>query len=127
MSTARDYLRFAQMLANGGELDGVRILSRKTVDLMTSDHLPEGVAMRLGGHALFPGVGYGLGFGLMLDPAAAGDTTGVGAFWWGGAANTGFWVDTAEGLVGVLMTQRFPGDQPFAPDLRTLTYQALDD
>lgn len=127
VSTARDYLRFAQMLVNGGELDGVRILSRKTLDLMTTNHLPAGVEMKIGNRAMFPGVGYGLGFGIILDRAAAGETVSTGSFWWGGAANTGFWVDPAEKLVGVLMTQRFPGDQPFTPDLQTLTYQALDD
>jgi len=127
VSTARDYLRFAQMLVNGGELDGVRILSRKTLDLMTTDHLPEGVDMRIADQVVFPGIGYGLGFGLMLDRAAAGETQSEGSFWWGGAANTGFWVDPSEQLVGVVMTQRFPGDQPFANQLQTLTYQALDD
>jgi CubicO group peptidase (beta-lactamase class C family) len=127
VSTAPDYLRFAQMLANGGELDGVRILSRKTLALMTMDHLPEGVEMRIAGRAMFPGVGYGLGFGIALEPAIAGETTSVGSFWWGGAANTGFWVDPSEDLIGVVMTQRFPGDQPFAPQLQSLTYQALDD
>jgi CubicO group peptidase (beta-lactamase class C family) len=105
----------------------VRILSRKTLDLMTTDHLPDGVEMRIAGRARFPGVGYGLGFGLMLDLAAAGEATSAGSFWWGGAANTGFWVDPSEQLVGVVMTQRFPGDQPYASQLQTLTYQALDD
>lgn len=127
VSTARDYLRFAQMLANGGELDGVRILSRKTIELMTTNHLPEGVDMRIAMRAMFPGVGYGLGFGVLLDRARAGQTASVGTYWWGGAANTSFWVDPVENIVGVIMTQRFPGDQAFGPELQTLTYQALDD
>jgi CubicO group peptidase (beta-lactamase class C family) len=127
VSTARDYLRFAQMLVNGGELDGVRILSRKTIGLMTTDHLPAGIDMRIAGRAMFPGIVYGFGFGIHADRAASGQTASVGAFWWGGAANTHFWVDPVEKIVGVIMTQRFPGDQPFGPDLQTLTYQALDD
>ena len=127
VSTARDYLRFGQMLANGGELDGERILSRKTISLMTTSHLPDNVDMRIGGRAMFPGIVYGLGFGVIADRAAADQTTSEGSFFWGGAANTSFWVDPSEGIVGVIMTQRFPGDQPFGPELETLTYQALED
>jgi CubicO group peptidase (beta-lactamase class C family) len=127
VSTARDYLRFAQMLLNGGELDGKRILSRKTIGLMTTDHLPTGVDMQIAGRTMFPGLGYGLGFGVLLDRAAAGGTASEGSFWWGGAANTHFWVDPVENIVGVIMTQRFPGDQAFGPELQTLTYQAIND
>jgi len=124
VSTTRDYLRFAQMLANGGELDGVRILSPRTIELMTLDHLPRGVEMQLGGRPM-AGLGYGLGFGVYTDQATAGVSAPAGAYWWGGAANTGFWIDPQERIVGVLMTQRFPGSLPLNNLLQSLAYQAI--
>jgi len=71
-------------------------------------------------------VGYGLGFGVILDPARFGAAVSKAAYWWGGAANTGFWVDPNERLVGLVMTQRFPGDEPFAPLLQSLVSQAIE-
>ncbi len=124
VSTARDYLRFAQMLANGGQLGGVRILSPRTLELMTLDHMPDGVVQQIGPNQL-SGFGYGLGFGVIVDQAKAGSAMPVGSFWWGGAANTGFWVDPTERIVGVLMTQRFPGNLPLTNLLQSLTYQAI--
>ena len=127
VSTTRDYLRFAQMLAGGGELDGVRILSSRTLELMTLDHLPAGVEMQIGPRGAFEGIGYGLGFGVVTDQARAGSAAPDGAYWWGGAANTSFWVDPSEGLVGVIMTQRFPGALPLGNLLQSLAYQAIID
>src|SRR5690606_25683170 len=87
-STAPDYARFAQMLVNSGELDGVRILSRKTVDLMASNHLPPGVVRGAAGGGTAGGEGYGLGVRVVIDPAAAGNLTSAGTFGWSGAAGT---------------------------------------
>jgi CubicO group peptidase (beta-lactamase class C family) len=121
VSSTSDYLRFAQMLLNQGELDGARLLGRKTVELMTSNHLPAGV------HP-FDDVysGFGLGVSVLLDPAQAQNLGSVGTFGWGGAANTNFWVDPREELIGILMVQFMPSDTyPVSPNFRTLVYQAL--
>jgi len=121
VSTAGDYLRFAQMLANKGELEDVRLLGRKTVELMMTNHLADGVYES-------PGQGFGLGGSVLLD-LGKGQTLGsVGTFGWGGAANTNFWVDPKEEMVGILMVQFMPSDTyPVTPDYRILTYQALVD
>jgi CubicO group peptidase (beta-lactamase class C family) len=121
VSSTGDYLRFAQMLLNQGELDGERLLGRKTVELMTSNHLPAGV------HP-FDEIcsGFGLGVSVLLDPAQAQNLGSVGTFGWGGAANTNFWVDPREELIGILMVQFMPSDTyPVSPNFRTLVYQAL--
>jgi CubicO group peptidase (beta-lactamase class C family) len=135
-STAQDYLRFAQMLANEGELDGVRILSPSSVGLMTSNLLPEGVPM----HFLesFAGVGYGMNVGVVLDPAYAdfnGGGVGKGTFYWGGVHGTWFWVDPVNDIVVVGMIQQVDGGNPMTgrpypvPDVRgisrSITYGAL--
>ncbi|MEE3331784.1 MAG: serine hydrolase domain-containing protein [Myxococcota bacterium] len=125
VSTARDYMRFATMLLRGGDLDGVRILGPRTISLMMMDHMPDGSEIEFTGRH-FEGVGYGLGFGVLVDPARFGAAMSGTAYWWGGAANTGFWVDPQERIVGLVMTQRFPGDQPFAPLLQSLTSQAIE-
>lgn len=137
-STARDYMRFLQMLANGGELDGTRILSPVTVTLMTSNLLPVGVPLTL----LTPidGAGYGAGLGVLLDPGRAsyhGGTIGKGTYYWGGLYGTWFWVDPTYDVVVVGMVQQLGASAPFAgvpypvPELRslsrTLIYQALVD
>ncbi|MDT5306247.1 MAG: hypothetical protein QOE48_1917 [Mycobacterium sp.] len=99
-STAQDYLRFAQMLANDGILDDVRILAPTSVTLMTSNLLPEGVPMRF--DQPFVGVGYGMGVGVVLDPAHAdfnGGAIGVGTYYWGGVHGTWFWVDPAYDVI----------------------------
>jgi CubicO group peptidase (beta-lactamase class C family) len=106
VSTISDYLRFARMLLNSGVLDGVRVLSQKTVELMTTNHL----ASALLPYAVFPewpmpGFGYGLGVSVMMDRIAAGHLTSNGTFGWSGAAGTHAFIDSQEELIGLLMTQ----------------------
>jgi len=120
VGTARDYLRFAQMLLNGGELDGVRILSPKTVSYMTSNHLGD-LPMGLGRK----GTGFGLGFAVVLDPAMAGSVGSVGEYSWGGAAGTTFWVDPVEKLVGIFMVQSLPHRTRLKDEFKVLTYGAM--
>jgi CubicO group peptidase (beta-lactamase class C family) len=122
-STVQDYARFAQMLLNGGELDGRRLLSPLTVDLMTSDHIGEVPAGRVA-----PGSGgFGLGFAVAAAPNTVGDYQegSEGAFRWRGFFNTMFWVDPEEEIVGVLMTQLFPNTTDLQPQFRIMTYQAV--
>ena len=127
-STASDYARFAEMLVNDGELDGVRILSRKTIDLMASNHLPEGVTRGAAGGGTAGGEGYGLGVRVVIDPARAGNLTSAGVFGWSGAAGTHFFVDREEDLVGVFMIQKMGGGGPrMSAEFETLVYQALVD
>ncbi|MBK9152936.1 MAG: beta-lactamase family protein [Chloracidobacterium sp.] len=120
LSTARDYSRFLQMLLNGGDLNGRRILGRKSVDLMTVDHL-RGLAYR-------DGQGFGLGFTVVKDVGAYGAPASVGEYGWGGAYHTNYWVDPKEGLVVVYMTQLIPagGIDDFGK-LRALVYAAIED
>jgi CubicO group peptidase (beta-lactamase class C family) len=117
-STAGDYARFLQMLLNGGELDGVRVLSRKTVELMTTDHL--------NGKTFNAGEGFGLGFYVVTDVGARGEPGSVGEFGWGGAYHSTYWVDPKEQLVVVYLTQLLPARDLNDPDkLRALIYQAI--
>ncbi len=119
VSTAGDYLRFCQMLLNNGELEGVRLLGRKTVELMTTNHLPPGVFQG-------EGHGFGLGVNVRLDLGQSQELGSVGIYSWGGAANTNFWVDPKEDLIGILMLQFMPIDTyPVVPDFHILTYQAM--
>jgi CubicO group peptidase (beta-lactamase class C family) len=133
VSTTQDYVAFCQMLANGGQLHGRRILGRKTLELMTVNHFPGGATlqeMAIGGfgEANFEGVGFGLGFAIGLGPAATTMAGSAGDFYWGGAASTAFWVDPTEDLFVVFMTQLFPSAAyPFRAQLRALVYQAIDD
>ncbi len=133
VSTTHDYVAFCQMLANGGQLDGRRVLGRKTLELMTVNHLPGGATlqdMAVGGfgEAGFEGVGFGLGFAVGLGPAATGMAGSGGEFYWGGAASTAFWVDPVEDLFVVFMTQLFPSiAYPFRAQLRALVYQSIED
>ncbi len=133
VSTTADYVAFCHMLANGGQYNGRRVLGRKTLDLMTVNHLPGGATLRdmaVGGfgEAGFEGVGFGLGFAVGLGPAATAMAGSGGEFYWGGAASTAFWVDPVEDLFVVFMTQLFPSvAYPFRAQLRALVYQALDD
>jgi CubicO group peptidase (beta-lactamase class C family) len=124
-SSAHDYLRFAQMLLNGGELDGVRILGRKTVELMAQNHLPDHIPSIAanGPHA----TGYGLGVSVTLDVPALGRPSSPGTFGWGGAATTVFSVDPVEDLAIVIMAQLMPNDGAFLNRIETLVYQALVD
>jgi CubicO group peptidase (beta-lactamase class C family) len=133
VSTMHDYSAFCQMLANGGQLGGRRVLGRKTLQLMTTNHFAGGATlqdMAVGGfgEAGFEGVGFGLGFAVGLGPAATGMAGSGGEFYWGGAASTAFWVDPVEDLFVVFMTQLFPSvAYPFRAQLRALVYQAIDD
>lgn len=120
VSTARDYSRFLRMMLGGGKLDGRRILSRKTVELMTTDHL--------GGIDFRPGQGFGLGFYVVEDVGLRGAPGSVGEYGWGGAYHSTYWVDPAEDLVVVYMTQLIPaGGLDDHSRLRALVYQAIDD
>jgi CubicO group peptidase (beta-lactamase class C family) len=128
VSTAADYLRFAQMVLNKGGSDGVRLLGPRTVELMTTNHLPLALLPMAMGEEQMPGFGFGLGFSVMMDVARSGMMGSVGLHGWGGWANTHFWVDPQEQLVGILMLQLLPsGTYPITNDFRTLVYQALID
>ena len=118
----RDYARFAQMLANNGELDGVRILSPKTVDLMATNHLPRDVEFTFA-----QGEGYGLGVRVVVDPVAAGNLPSPGTFGWSGAASTHFIVDRDEELIALMMFQYQPRDMRPRDEFETLVYQAIID
>jgi CubicO group peptidase (beta-lactamase class C family) len=121
LSTARDYARFLQMMLNGGELEGVRLLSPTTVDLMTMNH-----AGQLYEQAGSPGMGFGLGFSVRLDPGTAGVPGSVGEFGWGGAYHSSYWVDPVEDLVVLYFTQVIPaaGRDDYGA-LRALVYAAI--
>ena len=120
LSTAGDYARFLQMLLNGGELDGKRILGRKSVELMTVNHL--------GDIGFSAGEGFGLGFYIVEDLGPRGEPGSVGEYGWGGAYHTEYWVDPAEELVVVYMTQLIPaGNMDDTKKLRALVYQAIVD
>jgi CubicO group peptidase (beta-lactamase class C family) len=126
-STIADYFRFAQMLANGGELDGERIIGRKTLELMHSNHVPASLLpLEIGGMPL-PGYGFGLGSRVLMDVAQSGAPGSVGEFGWSGAAKTHYWVDPKEELVGLFMTQSMMSFDLPEFDLRALAYQAIDD
>lgn len=131
VSTAADYLRFCRMLLNRGALDGVRLLGRKTVELMMSNHL-RGDMAAMGqprwSESTAEGIGFGLGFSVMLDPARAQILGTPGECAWGGAASTAFWVDPAEEMAVILLTQLMPSSTwPLRRELRVLSYQALVD
>jgi len=120
LATATDYARFLQMLLNGGELDGQRILGRKSVELMTVDHL--------GNVEFAEGEGFGLGFSVVEELGGRGKPGSVGEYGWGGAYHSQYWVDPAEQLVVVYMTQLIPaGDLDDASKVRALVYQAIVD
>ncbi len=136
ISTAADYHRFTQILLDragspGGELDGVRLLGPRTLAYMTLNHLPGGVDLETFGRPLFAeaplrGVGFGLGFAVVIDAAAQKTLGSVGEFSWGGAASTAFWVDPAEELTACFFTQLLPSSaHPIRSQLRQLVYQAL--
>lgn len=121
VSTAHDYLRFCQMLLNNGQYDGKRLLSRKTVQLMSSDNLGTIPGMR-------EGYGFGFGFAVNKSPGEAGVMGSVGEYNWGGAAGTRFWIDPQEELIGVFMIQILPHTGlEYGSEFRTLTYQAIAD
>jgi CubicO group peptidase (beta-lactamase class C family) len=127
VSTAADYMRFCQMLLNGGQLDGVRLLSPLTVELMHTNVLPPNIP------TLAPGAGFGLDFAVYTDPVAAGGYFGKGSYFWGGAAGTWFWIDPVNDLIVLGMIQQAAGTGAVAtgtvPDVRGLShawvYQAV--
>jgi CubicO group peptidase (beta-lactamase class C family) len=131
--TAADYLRFCHMLLNGGELDGERILGSRTVKYMATNHLPGGAILEDFGRPLFAetefnGMGFGLGFSVVLDSAENKVIGSAGQYAWGGAASTAFWVDPVEDIVAVFLTQLLPSSTyPIRPILQQLVYQALVD
>ena len=132
VSTASDYYRFAQMLLNGGQLDGKRILAPATVKLMTSNHVPAELLtgqFSIGLQVMRPGFGYGYNCAVVFDPPEANLPEGKGTFFWDGAAGTWFWVDPTNDLVFIGMIQRMLG--PASPNLeyqsRSVVYQALVD
>jgi CubicO group peptidase (beta-lactamase class C family) len=131
VSTASDYLRFGQMMLNGGELDGARVLSRTTIALMTSDHLPPTIRQTVQpGEQLLGVQGYtfGLGFAVRKEQGMAGVHGSAGEYTWAGYAGTYFWIDPKEQLVGILMTQApGPSRAYYRKMLRALTYQAIVD
>jgi CubicO group peptidase (beta-lactamase class C family) len=133
VSTAADYHRFLQMVLGEGELDGNRVIGSRTLRYMARNHLPGGADLEQIGRPLFAettfdGVGFGLGFSVVIDPVAMRVPASPGDLSWGGAASTAFWVDPAEGVTAMFFTQLLPSStHPIRPQLRQLVYQALED
>jgi CubicO group peptidase (beta-lactamase class C family) len=133
VSTIHDYYRFASMLLNQGEFGGTRILGRKTVELMRSNHMPNNGDLTSMGQAVFSetpydGIGFGLGFSVMLNPATAQILGSPGEFAWGGLASTYFFIDPAEDMLVIFMTQLMPSSSyPIRREMRVLAYQSLID
>ena len=131
--TIGDYARFTQMLLNRGELDGERVLGRKTVEYMRLNHLPDNKDMAAMGQPVwsetsYDGIGFGLGWAVVIDPVKAHIITSVGEHHWGGAASTFFWLDPVEDLFAVFFTQLMPSSTyPIRRELRTRVYQSLID
>jgi CubicO group peptidase (beta-lactamase class C family) len=132
-STTADYLTFCRALLNGGELNGVRLIGPKTLALMTSNHLPGGrtlpeLSRSLFSEATYHGIGFGLGVSVTLDPAQTLIPGSAGEYAWGGAATTSFWIDPAEELIAIFMTQVLPSTAtPIRRELRTMIYAAITD
>ncbi len=133
VGTAHDYMRFSQMIANNGVLDGVRILGPRTVDYMGQNHFRGGADLTEIGRPLFSestydGTGFGLGFSVVVDPVKAKTLCSKGEMAWGGAASTAFWVDRKEGITAVFLTQLLPSSTwPIRAELRKLVYSAVID
>ncbi len=132
VSTIDDYQRFVDMLLNGGESKGNRIIGRHTLEFMTLNHLPGGVTLNELGQSTFTetameGMGFGLGFSVLVNPAANAALGSVGEFAWGGAASTRFWVDPLEEITCIFMTQFMPSSHyPIRRELKAVVYQALN-
>jgi CubicO group peptidase (beta-lactamase class C family) len=130
-STMADYHRFCRMLLNGGALDGVQIISPKTLELMTANHLPGGKDLTALSKSLFSeaemaGVGFGLGFAAIIDPAATMLPCSRGEFFWGGMYSTAFFVDPVEQIIMIFMTQLMPSSSyPIRREIKTMLYAAL--
>ncbi len=133
VSTLGDYLSFCRMLANGGELNGVRILSPKTLEFMTRNHLPENKTIAQMGDKTFSetrmdGSGFGLGWAVTTDVIATTQPGSEGTYSWGGMASTFFWIDPVEDLITIQMTQLMPsGSYPIRPQLQQLVYTAIEE
>jgi CubicO group peptidase (beta-lactamase class C family) len=133
VSTAADYLRFCRMLLAGGELDGLRLLGPRTIEFMTRNHLPDGkdlTDLSVGAFSETPyeGTGFGLGFSVKLDPVRSGVIGSVGEYAWGGAASTIFWIDPAEDLIVIFLTQLMPSATfNFRGQLQSIIYSAIID
>lgn len=133
LSTTADYHRFCQMLLGQGQYDGQRIISRKTLELMTANHLIGGGDLTQHSIGAFSeddnaGVGFGLGFATTIDPARSGIPSSAGDFYWGGMFSTGFFVDPVEDIAMIFMTQLMPSSTyPVRREIKTLVYAALDD
>ncbi|MET7832017.1 serine hydrolase domain-containing protein [Micromonospora sediminicola] len=133
VSTAADYHRFTQFLLRGGELDGVRLLGPRTLRFMTRNHLPGGRDLASFSpegfsETVLDGIGFGLGFAVVLDPVPSRVPSSVGEFYWGGLASTAFWVDPVEEVTALLFTQLMPSSTyPLRGQLRQLVYSALVD
>jgi CubicO group peptidase (beta-lactamase class C family) len=133
VGTIDDYHRFTTALLRGGELDGARIIGRKTLEYMTRNHLPGGVDLEEfkgegTSETTMPGIGFGLGFGVVIDAVKNQSLASEGEYMWGGAGSTAFWVDPVEDLTVVFMTQLFPSaTYPIRPQLRWVVNQALVD
>lgn len=132
-STIGDYFKFCKMLGNGGELDGVRILSPKTLEFMTMNHLPGNKTLKDMGDKTFSesrmdGSGFGLGWAVTTDVVATTQPGSAGTFSWGGMASTFFWIDPVEDLIAIQMTQLMPsGAYPIRPQLQQLVYAAIEE
>jgi CubicO group peptidase (beta-lactamase class C family) len=131
-STAGDYLRFAQMVLNGGQLNGVRLVAPSSIELMRTNHVSEDVKhankFGIGLYRMQPGLGFGYDFAILEDPLKLGSTAGKGTFLWDGIAGTWFWIDPSNDVIFIGMIQRWAGTGPDVENLtRALTYQALVD
>ncbi|MDH2355434.1 serine hydrolase [Bradyrhizobium sp. SSUT18] len=130
-STTADYLTFCRALLNGGELGGVRLIGPKTLALMTANHIPGGrslpeVSRSLFSEATYSGIGFGLGFAVTMRPAETLVAGSPGEYNWGGAATTSFWIDPAEELIAIFMTQVLPSSAyPLRRELRSMVYAAI--
>ncbi len=133
VSTAQDYHRFCQMLLSGGELDGQRLLGPKTIELMTMNHLPNGEDLSqraLGGFSetANDGVGFGLGFAMIVDIPRTQNVGSIGEYYWGGAASTIFWIDPLEDMIVMFLTQFMPsGTFNFRGQIKQILYPGLVD
>ena len=131
VSTAHDYHRFCQMLLNGGELDGARLLGPKTIELMTMNHLPDGQDLSERALGTFSetandGVGFGLGFAMIVDIPRTQNVGSLGEYYWGGAASTIFWIDPVEDMIVIFLTQFMPsGTFNFRGQIKQILYPGL--
>jgi CubicO group peptidase (beta-lactamase class C family) len=131
ISTTADYFRFCKMMNQGGQLEGKHYIGRKTIELMQSNHLPDGkdlpaLSISMFSESIFNGVGFGLGFSVVMDPAKTMIPGSAGESAWGGMASTAFWLDQKEDLFAIFMTQLMPSSTyPVRRQLRTMVYSAL--